>query len=144
MRTSVQNAIRSHRYLVSQFSFLPFLPSFHPSSTSLTLSILPFILTFLDFLHSFFPWHPSSFSSLFFVFYFQPTNFPLISIPFTVNGSLVELLDDVKYLLSPQDLMAIDFVPELVVAGMYLGSREMYSMYAHIHMCWNNRCLRGI
>ena len=35
----------------------------------------------------------------------------------TVNGSLVELLDDVKYLLSPQDLMAIDYVPELVVAG---------------------------
>jgi hypothetical protein len=39
-----------------------------------------------------------------------------------VNGSLVELLDDVKYLLSPQDLMAIDFVPELVVAGEYIAS----------------------
>lgn len=35
-----------------------------------------------------------------------------------MNGTLVELLDDVKYLLSPQDLMAIDFVPELVVAGV--------------------------
>jgi collagenase-like PrtC family protease len=39
-----------------------------------------------------------------------------------VNGSLVELLDDVKYLLSPQDLMAIDFVPELVVAGVSISS----------------------
>ena len=42
---------------------------------------------------------------------------PLLS--HKVNGTLVELLDDVKYLLSPQDLMAIDFVPELVVAGTY-------------------------
>ena len=40
-------------------------------------------------------------------------------ISYEVNGTLVELLDDVKYLLSPQDLMAIDFVPELVVAGTY-------------------------
>ena len=49
-----------------------------------------------------------------------------------VNGTLVELLDDVKYLLSPQDLMAIDYVPELVVAGtslalpLHVQSSSMY------------------
>jgi len=35
-----------------------------------------------------------------------------------VNGSLVNLLDDVKYLLSPQDLCAIDLVPQLIAAGV--------------------------
>ena len=35
-----------------------------------------------------------------------------------VNGSLVSLLDDVKYLLSPQDLCAIDLVPQLITAGV--------------------------
>ena len=29
-----------------------------------------------------------------------------------------ELLEDVKYLLSPQDLMAVDLVPELILAGV--------------------------
>ena len=35
-----------------------------------------------------------------------------------LNGSLIELADDVKYLLSPQDLSAIDLVPELITAGV--------------------------
>lgn len=33
-----------------------------------------------------------------------------------VNGDLREL-GDIKYLLSPQDLMAVDLVPELIKAG---------------------------
>ena len=35
-----------------------------------------------------------------------------------VNGTLKTLIDDAKYLLSPQDLMAIDLVPELIKAGV--------------------------
>lgn len=35
-----------------------------------------------------------------------------------VNGTLTKLTDDVKYLLSPQDLCAVDFVPELIRAGV--------------------------
>jgi collagenase-like PrtC family protease len=35
-----------------------------------------------------------------------------------VNGTLTELRDDVQYLLSPQDLMAVDYVPELIKAGV--------------------------
>lgn len=35
-----------------------------------------------------------------------------------VNGTLTELRDDVQYLLSPQDLMAVDYVPQLIDAGV--------------------------
>lgn len=35
-----------------------------------------------------------------------------------VNGTLTSLRDDVSYLLSPQDLMAVDYVPELIKAGV--------------------------
>ena len=35
-----------------------------------------------------------------------------------VNGTLRELLGDVSYLLSPQDLSAIDLVPDLMKAGV--------------------------
>ena len=35
-----------------------------------------------------------------------------------VNGSLHHLIDDAKSLLSPQDLMAVDLVPQLIQAGV--------------------------
>ena len=35
-----------------------------------------------------------------------------------VNGTLATLTDDVMYLLSPQDLMAVDYVPQLIEAGV--------------------------
>ncbi len=35
-----------------------------------------------------------------------------------VNGTLTKLTDDVQYLLSPQDLCAVDFVPDLIRAGV--------------------------
>lgn len=35
-----------------------------------------------------------------------------------VNGTLTGLHKDVEYLLSPQDLMAVDYVPELIAAGV--------------------------
>ena len=34
-----------------------------------------------------------------------------------VNGTLKDL-QDVQYLLSPQDLMAVDYVPQLILAGV--------------------------
>lgn len=35
-----------------------------------------------------------------------------------LNGTLSRLIEDVQYLLSPQDLMALDLVPELILAGV--------------------------
>ena len=36
---------------------------------------------------------------------------------FVVNGE-IKAMGDEKYLLSPQDLMAVDLVPELIDAGI--------------------------
>jgi U32 family peptidase len=36
------------------------------------------------------------------------------------SGSLTNMIDDAKYLLSPQDLMAVDLVPDLIKAGYML------------------------
>ena len=35
-----------------------------------------------------------------------------------VNGTMQNMIDDAKYLLSPQDLMAVDLVPDLIRAGV--------------------------
>jgi collagenase-like PrtC family protease len=35
-----------------------------------------------------------------------------------LNGTLTQMLDDAKYLLSPQDLMAVELVPQLMQAGV--------------------------
>jgi len=50
-----------------------------------------------------------------------------------VNGTLTELRDDVQYLLSPQDLMAVDYVPELIKAGVRSFKIEGRLVCAFLH-----------